>query len=199
MIPIDFKSALVELLENNSRILFLGIGENRMNDDGFGQYISFYLKQRLKSTSTLKKVKVINGKTDYIERKKEILEFNPDLLLIVDTCQPNNTLEIKPGSLLLRYESDFVNWLPLSSHVLPIPVFITELRYSIPELKTALIGLVPISTEYAKDVKQYKPDVYSLDDYELDPDIPFYEFSLTPKIQKIADLLVEYLQKILEI
>ncbi len=198
MIPTEFTVALEQLIHSTNRVLFLGIGENRMSDDGFGQYVSFHLRQLVKKMKIPKKVKIINGKTDYVERKNEIFEFRPDILLLLDTCQPNNSLQVTPGILQLHDESDFINWLPLSSHVLPIPVFISELKFSLPNLKSALIGIVPVSTDYTEEVLQYKPDIYSLDDYESDPDLPFYEFNLTPKIQKIADQLVDYLLEILK-
>jgi hydrogenase maturation protease len=198
MLPIDFTSALENIVQTNERILFLGIGENRMGDDGFGPYVSHQLIQQLRKSSIERNIKIINGKTNYVERKREILEFNPDLLLILDTCQPNNNIDVIPGTLLVGKEEELVNWLPLSSHVLPIPVFISELKTSLINLKSALIGVIPVSTDHTNEVLQFKPEIYSLDDYEQNPDLPFYEFSLSPRIQKIADELVAFLLDILK-
>ena len=198
MLPIDVTSALKDILQSNNRILFIGIGENRMGDDGFGPYVSHQLISQLKTGSTKRHIKIINGKTNYVDRKQEILEFNPDLLLILDTCQPNNNVDYIPGTLVIGKEEELVNWLPLSSHVLPIPVFISELKIVLSDLTSTLIGVIPVSTEHTDEVLQFKPEIYTLDDYEQSPDLPFYEFSLSPKIQKIGDDLVVFLLDILK-
>ena len=198
MISIEFTITLKQLIQDRKRILFLGIGENRMSDDGFGPYLSHRLLQQISTITSKKQIKIINGKTDYIERKPEILEFQPDLLLILDTCQPNDNKPVTPGNLQLNEESELVNWLPLSSHVLPIPVFISELKMNLPQLKTALIGIIPISTDYTDEVVQFQPEKYSLDDYDKDPDLPFYDFNLSPTIQKITDELVDILLELLK-
>ena len=118
-------------------------------------------------------------------------------MLIIDTCQPNSPLLVEPGTLMVRKEEEFVQWLPLSSHVLPIPVFTSELKTAIPDLQTYLIGITPVSTDYNDLVEQYRSDLDTLDDYEQQPDLPFYNFNLSPKIQKIADELVLYLRQFL--
>ncbi len=199
MISDEFKDRLEPTIYSRKRILFLGIGENRMSDDGFGQYVSFNMIQLMRGIETKSLIKIINGKTDYVERKSEILAFRPNLLILIDTCQPNDDTSTKPGRLYLHKEDMFTNWLPLSSHVLPIPVFLTELKFSLPNLETILIGIVPISTDFVDDVNQYKSDKYTLDDYENNSDLPFYDFNLTPKIQKTADELIVYLLEILKI
>ncbi|MHA1452151.1 MAG: hypothetical protein ACTSRD_04745 [Promethearchaeota archaeon] len=169
-----------------------------MGDDGFGPYVSHQLLLHLQNHPLSNKIKIINGKTNYVDRNLEIIEFNPEILLILDTCQPNDDkTDSTPSKLVIGKEEELVNWLPLSSHVLPIPVFIRELKSSLPELNSLLIGVIPVSTEYTEEVLQYKPELYTLDDYETNPDLPFYEFNLSPKIQKIADDLVNYLLDIL--
>ena len=180
------------MFKNHKRILFLGVGESRMCDDGFGPYISYSLLQKM-VPYTFPLIKIINGKTDYIERKREILEFCPELLILFDTCQPNFGEPEPSEELYLHHERDFVNWLPLSSHVLPIPVFIEELKSDIPNLKTVLIGVIPICTKHVEEVV----DEINLDNLEKNPDIPFFKFHLSPKIHKIADELVDYILKIL--
>ncbi len=59
---------------------FLGIGENRMGDDGAGPYITFELSLRLKNPS----VKCINGGIVPEERLDEIIAFQPDFILIIE-------------------------------------------------------------------------------------------------------------------
>ena len=163
MLPTEFTGDLEKILKYNERILFLGIGENRMGDDGFGPYVSHQLLQQIQDQLLSYKVKIINGSTNYVDRKLEIIKFNPDLLLILDTCQPNDdTTTITPGKLLIGKEEELVNWLPLSSHVLPIPVFIRELKnfVTINSIQD-LIGVIPVSTEHTEEVLQFKPELYT--------------------------------------
>ncbi|MBN2155345.1 MAG: hydrogenase maturation protease [Candidatus Lokiarchaeota archaeon] len=198
MLSVAIKRYLKDLVDKYHRILFLGIGENRMGDDGFGPYVSYELLSRLEFQNPKKTIQVINGKTNYVERKPEIQEFNPELLILIDTCKSDKKSEPShPGRIVIAEENELINWLPLSSHVLPLPVFITQLKSTIKEVFSILIGIEPISQEYNNDVVQYKAEFYSLDDYEKNPDLPFYEFNLSPKIQKRAEELIDYLLELL--
>jgi hydrogenase maturation protease len=187
----EFQEEIIKLVKKYKRILFLGVGETRMSDDGFGPYIAHSLLQKNK-TYRMSHVKIINGKIDYVERKREILEFQPNLLILLDTCQSNNDTAEIPGEIHLHYEENFVNWLPLSSHVLPIPVFLNELKLTLPDLKSILIGVIPFSTKHKETVINLKGNNFDLDAYEENPDLPFFGFNLTPKIQKVADELVDF-------
>jgi hydrogenase maturation protease len=190
LLPTQIKQDLTTLVQSNLKILLLGIGHSRMSDDGWGEYIAV----NLLAQSYPPDVKIINGKTDYVNRKYDIIAYSPDILIIFDTIKLEGKYE--PGTIMLIDEDQFVNWLPLSSHVLPIPVFLSSLRREIENLKAVLVGIIPSSTKYF-DPETGNFDKYTLDDYEQNPDLPFYDFNLTPKIQKTADVLIKFLLEIL--
>jgi hydrogenase maturation protease len=158
-----------------------------MSDDGFGPYITVHFTQRRN-----KNVLVINAGTTPEERKGEILDFKPDLLLLVDTCSSGDP----PGTIIFANEKQLVNYLPISSHTLPIQVFISILKENIVNLQVFLLGVNPISLESTIERHFYKPELYDLEDYENDPNLPFYEINLTPKVKIIADEVVRLFEGI---
>ena len=44
----------------------------------------------------------------------------------------------------------------------------------------------------------YKPEEFELDDFEKDPNLPFFEINLTPEIQGIADEIIKFLEELLK-
>ncbi|MBD3350998.1 MAG: hydrogenase maturation protease [Candidatus Lokiarchaeota archaeon] len=183
---------LTEKVKNADKILVLGIGEVNMADDGFGPYISTHFHENKKSNE---KVLFINGKTNYIDRKREIIGFNPDLILILDTCESGNP----PGTVIFADEQKMVDWVPISSHVIPIQIFTQTLRNELPNMEAYLLGVNPFSLEPPEERDLYRPKEYELDDYDNDPDLPFYAFNMTEKMLKISNEVIKILEKILEI
>ncbi len=181
-----------QLIENANKVLFVGIGEVNMTDDGFGPYIASYFTIRKKSNEN---VLFINGRTLPEERQDDIIDFSPDLMFIIDTCDSKD----EPGTFIVAEENSMLNYLPISSHTLPIALFIRIIKEKIPELKTYLLGLNPFSLAGTEERNFYKPEEYNLDDYDNDPDLPFYEINLSPKALIIADELIEVLKKILSL
>lgn len=178
-----------KLVNSSNRTLVLGIGEVNMGDDGFGPYVGVELH---KMNIDREQVKFMNGKTNYHDRKDEILEFGPDLILVVDTCASGDP----PGTFIIADESKMVDWVPISSHVIPIQVYIEMLRQDLPEMKTFLLGVNPLSMQGTIQRKPYMPENYTLDDYDADPELPFYEINLTTEIKKIADDLIAIFRNI---
>ncbi|MHA1728366.1 MAG: hydrogenase maturation protease [Promethearchaeota archaeon] len=190
LISKETKTELKKILQSFHKILVLGIGEVNMRDDGFGPYITVFFTSNKESNE---RVHFINGKTTPEIRKQEIIQFKPDLMLLIDTCKSGDA----PGTLILAKESELVNYLPISSHTLPVQIFIKVLKEDIPDLKTYLLGVNPVSMESAEERYPYNPEKYSLDDYEEDPNLPFFKINLTPKIKKIADETIKLLKEIL--
>lgn len=184
------KTQLKNRIKPTQKILVLGIGEQCMGDDGFGPYIAVHFhKEGMKNNNVL----FINGKTDYTERQTEILNFKPDVLLILDTCRSGDP----PGTLILAEESELVNYLPISTHVLPIQVFIQVLKNHLPTLNVYLLGVNPYNMDHQEVRSPYMPEKYSLDDFDKDPDLPFYEFNLSEQMIKIIDKVIQLLEEVL--
>lgn len=184
------KTQLKKKINSSQKILILGIGEQCMGDDGFGPYIAVHFHTQVPQKNN---VLFINGKTDYTERQSEILKFKPDVLLILDTCRSGDP----PGSLIIAEESQLVNYLPISTHVLPIQVFIQVLKQQLPALKVFLLGVNPYNMDHQEVRSPYMPEKYSLDDFDKDPDLPFYEFNLSKQMVKIIDKVIKLLKEVL--
>jgi hydrogenase maturation protease len=187
-IPLTVQERVKEVLFSSKRLLILGIGEVRMSDDGFGPYIAYSIRDLKK-----KNMLIINGKTDYIERKQEILNFNPDNILILDTCNSSDV----PGTIIFAEENKLVDWIPISSHVIPIQVFIMELRLDLPKMKSYLLGINPVYVESPPELFPFMPEKYTLDDFDENPDLPFYKITLTDEIKEGADQIVTFLEDII--
>jgi len=84
-----YSSLLAELhdiLQSSPKLVILGIGENRMGDDGLGQLITFELDKWCKYSE----IRIINGGITPEERLNELIEFQPNVLLIIDAIGGEN-------------------------------------------------------------------------------------------------------------
>lgn len=178
----DIQRKLQALFKSHPKVLILGIGENRMGDDGAGQWISFSLHKQISSTE----ICVINGSITPEDRLPEILAFQPDLMIVVDVVGSDNP----PGSIDLFEESQMLNYLPISSHSMPLPVFVDRCKIGVPNMQMKLLGICPYSLQFLESYKLYKEDEYDLDAKEADINIPFYDFNMDPKMKTLSDELV---------
>ena len=185
----DLKTKLSTLLQPLPKVLFLGVGENRMGDDGAGPWLSFELDQ----WCHLSQIKIINGGIIPEQRLEEILAFNPDIIFLLDAMQT----DAAPGTVELLEEDRMRMYLPISTHSLPIPVFLDRVRKFLPEVLIYLIGICPFQLEFSDRYEMFHPDIYSLDDYDEHPNIPFYAFHLLSEMESILTALREILKEIL--
>ena len=183
-------ASLEKLLISSPKILILGIGENQMGDDGAGQLITF----KLDSFNENQNICIINGGITPEERLDEIIAFQPELMIIIDvidTPSPRGTID-------LFEENQMVNYLPISSHSMPLPVFVDRCRHYIPGIQMKLLGIRPFSLAFLDRYALYNEDVYSLEDKETNLNIPFYEFNLTEPMTKICEGIIEVFTLILQ-
>ncbi|MHA1519082.1 MAG: hydrogenase maturation protease [Promethearchaeota archaeon] len=187
---LKLQESLEQLFISSPKILILGIGENRMGDDGAGQLITF----KLDSFNENPKICIINGGITPEERLDEIIAFQPELMLIIDVIDTKSPR----GTIALFEENQMKNYLPISSHSLPLPVFVDRCRHYIPGIKMKLLGIRPFSLAFSDRYALYKEDLYSLDDKEENPNIPFYEFHLTEEMEKICEGIIDVFTLILQ-
>jgi len=184
--------SLTGLLKSSPKLLILGIGENRMGDDGAGVYITWELWQKWEKKT---KIKIINGGITPEERLSEIIDFQPELLLIIDVIdlkKPSGTVEI--------FEEDkMLNYLPISSHSLPLPVFINRIKMGVSDVDIKLVGICPYSLEFLDHFELYQEDLWNLDMKEDNPNIPFYSFNLTEEMEKVCIELIDVLNGTLKL
>lgn len=186
----DFKQSLSKItkelskfLDSRPKLLILGIGENRMGDDGLGQYISFYLDQQDKYSN----IKIINGGIVPEERYGEIIDFSPSLIILIDAVDSGS----KPGTIKFYENEQMKNFLPISSHSLPLPILVDRCKRDLPGVSIKLLGIQPKSLEFLDSYVLFQEDLYSLDEKEQNPNIPFYAFNLSDEIQDISKAIVK--------
>lgn len=186
----SLQKSLESLMHQSPKTLILGIGENRMGDDGAGQYISFGLEKYNASEN----IRIINGGITPEERINEIVAFQPDLMIIIDVID----LPASAGTVKIFEEDQMVNYLPISSHSMPLPVFVDRCRQYIPGITMKLVGIKPFSLEFLDRYALYKEEEYSLDDKEANPNIPFYDFNLTSSMLQICEDLIQMFSAIFD-
>ncbi len=179
------QTALSDLIDPSQRVCFLGIGSTRMGDDGYGPYFIYqFLFGKFQFQHP--QVRFINGRGTPEDRIEEILDFRPDVLLIVDIIQSQSP----PGTVYLLKEESFVPLVPVSSHNMPLQLFLQRLHEEIPSLDVFLLGIEPFSLDFLPEFRQFQREEYCMDDYEEHPDLPFFDFCLSAEMIEIIEPLV---------
>jgi hydrogenase maturation protease len=186
---IKLADLLVNIFRNANKLLLLGVGENRMGDDGIGPWLSFRLYQDLK----LPRVKIINGGILPEQRLDEIVTFRPDVIILIDAIRAGYA----PGSVGIYEQKELKNYLPVSSHTIPLPVFIDRIVSTLPQTHLYLLGIEPYRMDFEEAYHLFEEEIYGLDDYEQDPNIPFYRFCLTPQMQELGEKIKNIFQQTL--
>ena len=184
--------SLTHLLKSSPKLLILGIGENRMGDDGAGVYITWELWQKWEKNT---KISIINGGITPEERLSEIVDFQPELVLIIDVIDLKNP----SGTIGIFEEDKMLNYLPISSHSLPLPVFIDRIKMGISGVDIKLVGICPFSLKFLDTYQLYREDLWDLDMKENNPNIPFYSFNLTKEMEKVCIELIDVLNETLKL
>jgi hydrogenase maturation protease len=184
---------LLEKLQNKLRdalkIVFMGIGEEKLSDDGVGPYIISEL-----INLNCKKILFINAATDPMDRIEEIVDFNPTHLVLLDTC----TLNEPPGTVAILERENIRDSVPISTHTIPIHLVIDLVLEKLPHLNVFMIGFVPESLAGFSELKLYKKDKFSLEERSENKDLPFFELNLTKTIHKAADQVIDMIKSIIK-
>lgn len=186
MIMKDVVEELKTRLSGANKIAFLGIGEEKLSDDGFGPYIISELLDLNSNTHLF-----INAATDPMSRIEDIENFKPSHLVILDTC----TFPDDPGTLVVLERENLEEYIPISSHTIPVHIVIDLIVNKIPELNVFMIGIVPESMDGAPEFRLYKEEELSVEDKSENIDLPFWEIRLTHKVKKVADKLIEIIRE----
>ncbi len=185
----EFQSQLLKRLKDASKLIFTGVGEEKLSDDGVGPYIISELLQY-----SNEKYLFINAGIDPMSRIDEILEFQPSHMIIIDTC----TLSKPPGTVAIIERENIQESVPISSHTIPIHIVIDLIIDKLPDLKVFMIGIVPESLDGFFELSLYKEDEYSIEERSEHEDLPFFKFNLTETIQIVADQIIEIVREIMQ-
>ncbi|MFX1378383.1 MAG: hydrogenase maturation protease [Promethearchaeota archaeon] len=175
-------------LNNAVKIAFIGIGEEKLSDDGVGPYI---ISELLNYSN--ERYLFINAGVDPMSRIDRILEFRPSHLVLLDTC----TLSRPPGTVAIIERENIKESTSISSHTIPIHIVIDLIIGKLPNLKVFMIGIVPKSLNGFSELVFYKESKYSLEERSESEDLPFFEFNLTDKVQEVADQIVKIIKEIM--
>jgi len=176
-------------LKGVKKAVFMGIGEEKMTDDGVGPYI---ISELLNYSND--KFLFINANIDPMSRIDQIVDFNPSHLVILDTC----TLNAPPGTVALLERENMSEFIPISSHTIPIHIVIDLIIEKIPNLSVFMVGFVPESLEGFTELTFFKEREFSIDDKNENIDLPFFNFQLTKTIQKVADGMISIIKEIIK-
>lgn len=180
---------LLSHLKGAKKMVFMGIGEEKLTDDGVGPYIIAGLL-----SYTNERFLFINAGVNPMSRIKEIIDFNPSHLVIIDTCTLNDT----PGTVAILERENISDYVPISTHTIPIHIVIDLIVDKLPSLKVFMVGIVPKSLEGFTELKLYKGDELSLEEKTNNIDLPFFEINLTKTIQKVADELIRIFEELIQ-
>jgi hydrogenase maturation protease len=181
---------LLEKLKDASKVVFMGIGEEKLRDDAVGPYII----SELLAYSNYKFL-FINAGIDSMSRIDQIVEFQPTHLVLIDTC----TLKKPPGTVAIIERSQIQELVPISSHTIPVHIVVDLIHDKLPNLDVFMIGFVPESLEGFTSLNLYKEKELTFEERGENIDLPFFEINLTETIQKSADMILEILGKILKL
>lgn len=186
----ELLNKILDKLKDASKIAFMGIGEEKLADDAVGIYI---ISELLKYSND--KFLFINAGIDPMGRIDDIIEFQSSHLVLLDTC----TLDKPPGTIAIIERENIHEYVPISSHTIPIHIVIDLLAEKLPDINVFMIGFVPESLEGFTQLKLYKENEFSFEERSEDEDLPFFDFNLTDTIQKAAENVIKILKDIITI
>lgn len=180
---------LLERLKGAKKVVFMGIGEEKLSDDGVGPYI---ISELLRYSN--EKYLFINATIDPMARIDEIVESHPSHMIILDTCTYNGP----PGTVALIDRENIAEYVPISSHTIPIHIVIDLLIEKNPNLSVFMIGFVPESLEGITEFVLYKENEITLEERSNNIDLPFFDIHLTKTIKKVADKIIIIIKEIMQ-
>lgn len=178
---------LLDRLKGAGKVVFMGIGEEKLTDDGFGPYV---ISELLSLNN--EKFRFINAAVDPMTRMDEIIDFNPSHLVLLDTC----TLNATPGTVAILERENIKDYVPISSHSIPCFIIVDLIIEKMPELQAFMIGVVPESLEGFTELFLYQKNNILMNELNESEDLPFFNIQLTDTIKKVADDIIQLIKEI---
>ncbi|MHA2180295.1 MAG: hydrogenase maturation protease [Promethearchaeota archaeon] len=185
----DLLEKLLSKLKGAIKVVFMGIGEEKLSDDGVGPYIISELL-----TYSSDKFLFINAGVTPMSRIDEVIDFKATDLILLDTC----TLKRPPGTVAIIERENIKEFVPISTHTIPLHIVVDLLLENLPNLNVFMIGFVPESLKGFTELVLYKEDEISLDERSENQDLPFFEFHLSKTIQKVANQMISIIKEIIQ-
>ena len=132
------RNNLKKFLENNEKLIILGIGNELKCDDGVGPFVIDELKD-LENPNLI----IIDGKTVPENFTGKIRKEQPSHVILVDAC----LMGCKPGEFKIVDKDDFVN-IGISTHSMSLSYFVKYLERD-NDFKIIFVGIEPESMDYS--------------------------------------------------
>jgi len=184
----DLRKKIFSELEGAIRIVFMGIGEEKLSDDGVGPYIITQLLDHSDS-----KFQFLNAGIDPMVRIDDIISFSPSHLVLLDTC----TLDAEPGTVAVLKRDNISEYAPISTHTIPVHVVVDLIMEKLPNLHVFMIGIVPKSLKGFTELELFKHGELSIDELNENDNLPFFAINLTPVIKEVADRIIEIIKDLI--
>ena len=184
----EFLDKLLTETRDATKVAIIGIGEEKLTDDGVGPYIIYKLLQFNND-----KFLIMNCGIDMMARMDEIITFAPSHMILIDTCTYNGP----PGTVAILKRKDISDLVPISSHTIPVQIVIDLLHEKIPNLHSFMIGIVPESLAGFDELLLFERGKYTFDELNDNPDLPFFDIKLTDTIKVVADSLIGALKQLI--
>ncbi len=185
----DLYQKVYDKLKDSSKTVFMGIGEEKLTDDAIGPYII----GELLDYSDPKHL-FVNAGTDPMARIDDIINFEASHLVIFDTCSLNK----EPGTIAIIERENIAEYVPISSHTIPIHIVIDLIIQKLPNIEIFMIGFVPESLDGFKELTIHEKRRDALLEMEDNIEIPFFQINLSETIKKAADHVISIIKKLIK-
>jgi len=181
---------VLDKLKGATKVVFMGIGEEKLTDDAVGPYI---ISELLEYAS--EKFLFINAGIDPMARIDDIIKFQASHLVLFDTC----TLSGPPGTVSILERDNICDYVPISTHTIPVHIVIDLLIGKLPDLKVFMIGFIPESLEGFKELTLFKKRTLSLENIDENIELPFFNIQLTETIHQAADNVIIIIKEVMKL
>ncbi len=185
----EMQEKFLEQLNGANKVVFMGIGEEKLTDDGVGPYI---ISELLEYSN--ERFLFINAGVDPMARIDDVLNFHPSHLVLIDTCTYNGP----PGTIAILKRENIAEYVVISTHTIPVHIVTDLITNKLKNLKVFMIGIVPENLEGFKELKLYKEKEIPIEERGKNIDLPFFKICLSERIQKVADELILIIKNILK-
>jgi len=128
-------------LEDSKKTVLLGIGNRMRGDDAIGIEIVKLLKGRVP-----RKVELLECQTAPEDFIKEISQYNPTHILIIDAAE----LDVEPGRARI-IPHDEISGTTTSTHAIPLSILAEILKINT-NAKVKILGVQPGNTGYGEEL-----------------------------------------------
>lgn len=138
----SFKSQLTDFLNDNEKLIILGVGNELKSDDGVGPFI---IKRSTDEVVQNEALIFIDAQTVPENFTGKIRKENPTHVIIVDAC----LMDKKPGEMQIVDKYNFAN-IGISTHSMSLSYFVKYLEKDT-DFKIIFVGIEPETMDWGDE------------------------------------------------